>query len=167
MYAITGLCHRRDISMSGHGFIIDLAPQFKDAVSRSGVRQEQIDAMLQTCGRYWLDCAGFDDIYDPDNSGFHRDPKKKPGPNAYPLYRPGMDLRVTWGEWGPEHITVPGNACGLDISRSAFGSVFDGGVRLTPHNVDSLAQKYLLLIVFTEIAHTVQLFAENPVESAT
>jgi hypothetical protein len=31
------------------------------------------------------------------------------------------DIRVEWGEWGPEHISVPGNACALDIDESPMG----------------------------------------------
>lgn len=59
-------------------------------------------------------------------------------------------VMMRWGEWGLENIAVPGNACGLDISDDP-GAPLDGKL-LLPHNVDSLSQKYLLLIVFTWFA---------------
>ena len=51
---------------------------------------------------------------------------------------------------GPEHITVPGNACGLDVDQG-LGAPRDGKV-LQPHNIDSSNQVILLLTVFTTIA---------------
>jgi len=53
---------------------------------------------------------------------------------------------VAWGEWGPEHISVPGNACGLDLDDGIWAP--RGGRILLPHNVDSIAQSHLLLAVF-------------------
>ncbi len=154
MYAIRGLCHRRDISMGAHGFCIDLSPEFKATVAKSAITAENIDHLLKQNARGWLDAAGFDSIYDPDNAGHGRDKSQPPGPNARPLW--GVEhLRVAWGEWGPEHISIPGNACGLDIERRGFGTVYPDGAQLQPHNVDSLEQKYLLLIVFAEIAESI------------
>lgn len=161
MYAIRGLCHRTDITMGCHGFSIDLSPEFKTAAAKSGINQEKIDHLIETAGRLWLDATGFDAIYDPDNTGAWADKKKPPGPNARPLYE-AKHLRVAWGEWGPEHISIPGNACGLDIDRDGFGSVYRDGALLHPHNVDSLKQKYLLLIVFTEIAETIHYLGASP-----
>jgi hypothetical protein len=105
-------------------------------------------------GRSWLDGCKFATMFDPDNCGFGADKKKPLGPNARPLYKPGLDLRVTWGKWGPEHITVPGNACGLDVDENGFGSPRDGAC-LNPHNVDSVNQAHLLLVVFTWFAGVV------------
>ena len=161
MYAIRGLCHRTDITMSAHGFAVDLSPEWREAVGKSGLGQAEIDSYLRNAGRQWLDCAGYDAWYDPDNCGAWADPKKPRGPNARKMYEPCRDMRVMWGEWGPEHITVPGNACGLDIDRHTFGSLYHEGRMLQPHNVDSLKQKYLLLIVFTQIAESVILFAHR------
>ncbi len=154
IYAIRHLCHRTDIDMGRHGFAIDLHPSVPKLVTKSGLGQEHVDTYLERAGRTWLDAAGFNAVFDPDNCGAWADPKKPPGPDAHPLYRPGMDLRVTWGEWGPEHITVPGNATGLDLGTD-MGCLFRRGQSLAPHNVDSLAQKYLLLIVFTALAEQV------------
>lgn len=159
MYLIRNLCHRTDISMGVHGFGIDLSPEFRDAVSKSRLSQDDIDGLLATMGREWLDATGYTQVFDPDDdrepsARFEHDPKWKPGPRARPLYEPRNSLRVQWGEWGPEHISVPGNACGLDIDQS-FGSPIHGARSLTPHNIDALCQKYLLLIVFTSIAEHV------------
>lgn len=159
MYLIDGLCHRRDIRMGTHGFVIYLSPEWKALVAKSGITQENVEHLLKNSGRRWLDAAGFDAMVDPDDdrSPFEQDQEPRPpGPNAYPLYKPGFDLRVAWGEWGPEHISVPGNACGLDLDRNVLGSPFHdekyNSYGLLPHNVDSLHQKYLLLITFTELA---------------
>lgn len=154
MYLIRSLCHRTDISMGRHGFIIDLHPSVKDMVAKSWIDQEKIETMLDRLGRIWLDRAGYDRIFDPDNCGMDADEKAPPGPNARPAYQPNKELRVDWGEWGLEHINVPGDACGLDIDRSSFGCAFKGGTRLVPHNMDSWSQKYLTLITFTEIMET-------------
>lgn len=158
MYLIRHLCHRTGVFAGGHGFSVDLSPEFKDAVSVCDLDQEKINQRIATCGAEWLDAAGYGENYDPDNCGHHRDRTKSPGPNAKRLYEPRTSIRVQWGEWGPEHITVPGNACGLDIERGGFCGLFKGGAKLLPHNVDCLAQKYLLLIVFTEIAEDLASF---------
>ncbi len=162
MYAIKCLCHRTDINMGRHGFIIDLHPDLPKMVKHCGLTQKHIEQHLTTCGRQWLDCTGFDLIFDPDNCGFEKDKELSPGPNARPSYQPNQDLRVTWGAWGIEHISVPGNACGLDLDNTC-GCTFSRGVSLTPHNIDSLYQKYLLLITFTEIMNNVFLFQDKPV----
>lgn len=158
IYCIQGLCHRTDIDMGRHGFCVSLHPCVPELVAKSGIDQAGTDRAVECYGRMWLDCAGFDRIFDPDNCGHGRGASLVPGPNARPAHRPGFDLRVTWGDWGPEHISVPGNACGLDLAASV-GCVFPGGRILAPHNVDSLAQKYLLLMVFCSLAEHV-LFAQ-------
>lgn len=160
IYAIRHLCHRTDIDMGRHGFTIDLHPSVPEAIAESGLTQEHVDTCLEGAGQMWLDAAGFSAVFDPDNCGARADSKLPPGPNAHPLYRPGMDLRVVWGKWGPEHISVPGNAAGLDLDRGC-GCLFRRGQMLVPHNVDGLAQKYLLLIVFTELAGHVAMAASN------
>lgn len=138
MYLIRGLCHRTDITMSCHGFQIDLSPEWRAKVAKCqrlspGEGQKAVNQLIETSGKHWLQCSGWErEVWSP------------------------RDIRVAWGEWGPEHISVPGNACGLDITRDNFGCIFPDGRSLEPHNIDSLAQKYLLLIVFTEIAESVQ-----------
>jgi hypothetical protein len=58
-------------------------------------------------------------------------------------------VRVTWGEWGVEHLTVPGNACGMDISKGI--SAPQGGRVLLPHNVDCMRQCSLLIHLFLDL----------------
>ena len=157
-YSIEGLCPRRDMDMGGYGFSVNLWPSFREAVEKRGLTQENIDNAIQRMGRSWLDACGYDGMFDPDNFGFNANRKKPPGPKARPLYEPNRDLRVKWGEWGPEHITVPGDACGLDIDRS-IGSPRDGRV-LLPHNVDCWRQVQLLLIVFCWFASDLALNME-------
>jgi hypothetical protein len=148
-YHIQGLCPTGQ--MSGAGFHIQLWPEWKALVSESRLEQKNCDIAIERMGRTWLDGCGFDAMYDPDQSPDDRFNKKKMGPNARPLYEPRTSLRVRWGEWGPEHIDVPGDACGLDIDDHAFSRP-KGGVTLLPHNVDSIRQAHLLLVVFTFFA---------------
>ncbi len=107
-------------------------------------------------GRAWLDGCGFDQIFDPNEDPMDKwrsknlGEKRKLSPEARPLYQPNSELRIQWGEWGPEHITVPGDACGLDIDR-CYPSPPDGRA-LLPHNIDSIKQSMLLLVVFTWFA---------------
>jgi hypothetical protein len=147
-YSIVGLCPRPQLG--GHGFSIKLYSRFRDAVAERNITQEDADHVVSHMGRMWLDACGYDGIFDPDNCGYDADPSLPPGPRARPLYEPNMALRVRWGEWGPEHIDVPGNACGLDINTGLHAP--RGGRILHPHNVDCWSQVNLLLIVFTWFA---------------
>lgn len=149
MYHVIGFCPRTDIHLGRCGFGIKLYPAWAEAVKSSGITQNNVQTAIKSYHRAWLDGFGYDAIYDPENSGFQKDEKKKPGPNARPLYDI-YSIRVSWGEWGPEHITVPGNACGLDID-SSLGSPRDGRT-LQPHNVDSISQMGLILAIFTTFA---------------
>lgn len=159
--------------MGAHGFCIDLSAEWQVLVARSGLTQEMIDRWLNVHRRRWLDVCGFDHLYDPDalfepyEYIKEMDPeswRKKLGPNARPLYDGQRALDVRWGRWGPEHISVPGNACGLDIERydGNFGSAFGSGTRLLPHNIDSWSQKQLFLITFAEIVELVHWRTEDP-----
>lgn len=160
MFLIRGMCPRTDVTMDAHCFSIDLSAEWKDMVAASGLKQEDIDNLLKHEAEPWLDACGYGGMFDPDNCGFERDPKKKPGPDARRSYS-YREVRVSWGEFGPQHISVPGNACGLDIDSGSFGSYFEGGRLLLPHNIDCWNQKNLLLIVFTTIAESVTLFARK------
>ncbi len=157
MYHIRGLCPQHDIG--GCGFSVLLWPAWKDAVAKSGLTQKAADTVLKTMGREWLDGCGYDQMFDPDNCGFGKE-NRPPGPNARKMYEPGTSLRVAWGEWGPEHITVPGNACGLDLEMAAIYRP-QKGAALLPHNVDTIRQAHLLLVVFTFFADTVILRGTN------
>jgi hypothetical protein len=127
LYNITHWSPRQE--MNGAGFSIELFPRWKEEIKISEINQENINNMIDKLSPHWFDGVGYD-------------PK---------LYK--GSIRVTWGEWGPEHICVPGNACGLDISR---GDIFagEGGAMLYPHNVDSIKQASLILSVFIQIANS-------------
>lgn len=136
MYLIRGLCPRTDVMCGAHYFNVELSRDWPSLVEASGITQENVDHVIETNGRAWLDACGF------KSSG---------------LFDPRTSIRVAWGSWGTEHITVPGNACGLDIDHSdhSFGCFIENGRMLLPHNIDSWNQKNLLLIVFTEFAESI------------
>lgn len=154
-YHIAHLCPRSDGRMSSCGFSIMLWPAWKQAVAKSDITQEGMDNIIERMARFWLDGCGYARMYDPDMSSMERwkfekmGKEPKLGPKARHLYDL-RNIRVTWGPWGPEHLTVPGDACGLDIS-DGIGRP-PGGMILQPHNVDNRDQVLLLLVVFTHIA---------------
>jgi hypothetical protein len=135
MYLIKGLIPRTDISIGRYCLHIDLHPSLTEIVKKSDYSQEKADYYLKTNGERLLKIAGFT-ITSLD---VHR-------------------LRVSYGEWGLEHISVPGNACGLDIDQ-AMGCYFREGRTLVPHNLDSKMQQDLLVMIFCEITADVVLFA--------
>ena len=152
MYSIDGLCPTGHV-LGGYGFIIHLAPEFRDAVATSAIDQVKADRVINTFGPEWLVKCGFSHYFDPENCDFERREYAIPSDET----RLSQMIRITWGEWGPEHITVPGNSCGLDIERSSFSCLFEGGCSLLPHNVDHWGQVNLLLIIFTWFANSVML----------
>ncbi len=153
LYHIVGLAPRR--TMSGAGFCIHLWPEWKLAVARWNKDQAAINKAIKTMHRGWLDGCGYDAIYDPSEDPMDKWKREKMGTprklskDAHPLYGE-HSITVQWGEWGLEHMTIPGNACGLDIDKG-YGCPKDGRV-LGPHNVDTIAQAHLLLVVFTWFA---------------
>lgn len=149
MYLIRGLDPRTDITMGCHGFSIELSPEWKDMVSKCGLDQRKVEHKIELCGNDWLDSCGYGRHSDIDNKSR--------------LYEARHAIRVDWGEFGLEHITVPGNACGLDIERRAFGSFIEDAAMLTPHNIDCWSQKQLLLIVFCSFAEDIVLFSRHSV----
>lgn len=160
-YEIRGFCPRDpgDLNrlLDRHAFYIDLHPEWKEAVAifreLYGVGQAQVDAVVAENARRWLDSCGFHQIHDPDDvEPWLREDSTPGGPNASPLYGK-WDIRVSWGEWGLEHLDVPGNACGLNLDR-AFGAP-PGGKSLLPHNIDTWGQKKLLLCVFLHFAEAI------------
>ncbi len=146
--------------MSGAGFSIHLWPEWKLAVARWNTDQTAINTAIKSMHRSWLDGCGFDAIFDPSEDPQDKWKREKMGTArklskaARPLYDE-HSIQVQWGAWGPEHITIPGNACGLDISHG-HGCPKEGRI-LGPHNVDSLAQAHLLLVVFTWFADSLVL----------
>lgn len=157
-YLIRALEPTRNM-MGGHGFFIDLHPKIKELTHV--LTQEMVDTKIDNMGRQWLDCCGYDALYDPDDPGFPDwdvEARKPHGPNVRPLFD-ARQIRVAWGPWGCEHICVPGNACGLDLSMSHFGGYFIDGEMLCPHNVDTWSQKTLLLLVFCSFMEDVILLS--------
>lgn len=132
MYRLQGWCPNGE--MGGAGFNIILTPKWKEAVAKSEINQEGVDNLIQNIGNYIL-------------KGHRRDVVDKHMLFCY--------LRVIWGEWGPEHITVPGNACGLDIDTRCPGCLPEE-VALTPHNVDSVYQASMILTIFSRIAEILE-----------
>ena len=120
--------------MGGAGFGIILTPKWKEAVAHSDINQEKVDNLIRNLGNTILKAHRRDAVEE----------------HMLPSY-----LRVNWGEWGPEHIAVPGNACGLDIDTHCVG-VFPGEVGLMPHNVDSVFQASMILTLFTQIAEILE-----------
>lgn len=116
--------------MSGAGFCVKLFPAWKEAIKKSGLASVNVDHMIKNYGREWLDGHGYPaDIYE----------------------KPEWHFRITWGEWGPHHITIPGcNATGLDITDGYRAP--ENGRILTPHNVDTINQASMLLCIFLRIA---------------
>lgn len=125
--------------MGSSGFSIQLWPAWAEgwASYSGGLTQENADCAIKTMGREWLDAHGYD--------------KKSEFEDRY-VWEPRTSLRVSWGVWGPEHIQVPGNACGLDLSDGITAP--RGGKVMLPHNVDSPAQASLLLTVFLFFAES-------------
>lgn len=132
MYRLQGWCPNGE--MGGAGFGIILTPKWKEAVAQSEINQEKVDNLIRNLGNYIL-------------KGHRRERVEE---HMLPCY-----LRVVWGEWGPEHIMVPGNACGLDIDTRCPGCRPDE-VALTPHNVDSVFQSSMILTLFTKIAEILE-----------
>lgn len=149
LYHIDGLCPRTDIDMGRCGFMVKLWPAWRDEVAKTDeFDSANILQAVNTLGKAWLDGCGFNAWYDPDKPA--ENDIKKMGPNRRRLYEPRSSIQVRWGEWGPEHITIPGNACGLDIDQGLGAP--RGGRVLLPHNVDSIHQAHLLLVIFTWFA---------------
>jgi hypothetical protein len=103
------------------GPAVRLYPAWRAEVARARLTPDLIRAAARRLAPVWLKAFGFE-TDDP------------------------LAVRVAGGEWGPEHITVPGNACGLDLA-DGIGAP-PGGKVLLPHNVDSVRQAGLLLGVF-------------------
>lgn len=119
---------------NGAAFFIVLTDKFRKAVDKSNLTQENMDALIRNLGNSILSGHGQSEV-EKDLLLCH--------------------LRVKWGEYGPEHISVPGNACGLDIDTHFVGA-FPGEVALMPHNVDTIRQASMLLSIFIYIAEVLE-----------
>ena len=133
LYHISWAPQVQDI-MSGCGFIIKLFPRWRREIIKSKLNQEDINNLIE--------CDALDLL---KNNGFDTDRYK--GSN----FLAKESFYIAWGEWGLEHITIPGtNATGLDIEDSP-GAPKNGRI-LVPHNIDHLRQASLLLAIFTRVA---------------
>ena len=130
MYKIKNWDPNRPNKMAASGFSIVLTKEWKDAVGRVNIKQSAVDAMISSIGKDFLIQHGFS------------------------ANRIG-DVKISWGEWGIEHITVPGNACGLDIDYAPMGYL-NGEVALMPHNVDTIFQASLILSLFLWFANALE-----------
>lgn len=143
--------------MGRYGFSIQLFPGWRDMVSVAALTQANVNTAICNMGRSWLDRCGYDAMYDPDRSFMDEwenilGKPIKLGPRARKLYEP-CHIHVQWGEWGPHHITIPGDACGLDIAAERLWRP-TGGKALYTHNIDNANQVILLLSIFTFFAET-------------
>lgn len=86
MYLIRGLEPRNDNTMGGHGFCIELSPEWKGMVAACGLDQNKVDHKIRTCGNDWLDACGYGRM-SRDN------PEQR-------LYDARHAIRIQWGEWG-------------------------------------------------------------------
>ncbi|MBR4040838.1 MAG: hypothetical protein IKJ09_00790 [Bacteroidaceae bacterium] len=134
MYRLLSWFPQQHNGCAGASFGIALTPEWLDAVNKSKLNQSAVNKLIDSIGNDILRGHGFDPV---DEEEIH------------------FRIRVGWGDWGPEHITVPGNACGLDIVHSPVGG-FPGEIHLLPHNVDSLAQASMILTVFVKIAEILE-----------
>lgn len=158
MYHISHFCPRG--GMGGHGFFIHLSPQFKQAVDASDITQEKIDHLIKVEGQGWLQHCGFSSYFDIERSITpyrvigHQNVElaAMPSPKARPLYDARSTILITWGEWGIEYMSVPGNCCCLGLGRHGDFSYFNDGRVLTPHNIDSWNQKILMTTIFSRVA---------------
>ena len=132
--------------MGGFSFEILLWPEWKEAVARRGLTQREANKLVENMHRRWLDACGYD-----QTCGFGDKPER-------PLYDQHC-IHILWGEWGPEHISVPGNGCGLDIDHGLHRP--KDGMALAPHNVDCMRQAFLLLLIFNWFAHDLFLNEQN------
>lgn len=119
---------------NGAAFFIVLTDKFRKAVEKSKLTQENMDALIVNLGNAILSAHGYPEV--DKNMSL-------------------CELRVKWGEYGPEHISVPGNACGLDIDTHFVGQL-PGEVALMPHNIDTVSQASMLLSIFIYIAEVLE-----------
>ena len=129
MYHITHFAPPPDPGASAWSFSIKLWPQWRDMVTNSKITQEHAQNWLNGQGEDFRIRMGYVEEY----------------------YK--HQIRIRWGEWGIHNVSVPGNACGLDID-DGFGSPIDGRI-LQPHNVDTQQQATLLLMIFLRFAENI------------
>lgn len=110
-------------------FSIILTPAWQEAVRKSAMNQEKIDALIEGYGAIALKCHGY----------------------TADCYNPRTDIRIIWGENGIQYMRVPGNACELTLNERPIPYSINGEWALEPHNIDNLRQASLLLTMFLKI----------------
>jgi len=137
------------------GFMVYLFSDWKRAVSLSGITQETINDFILHSGLIQL-ILHFPHV-GKDWPWYKGNKLAKPIESfsaEEKLLVITKDLDITWGEWGPERISVPGNGwCGIYLDHS---KVKDDSAALVPHNVGSLEQFSLLMYIFLEFADKLQ-----------
>lgn len=124
-----------------HDFEIDVPPQWQAIVDVAGMTQDQVNRIIEAKARTWLDNNGYDELWGADCPDY-LDPKTH-------LYS-YLDIHVGWGMRGIEHIGIPGSGSGLDINTKR-PSLFKGGYILSPHNIDTLMQKTLVITIYSDL----------------
>jgi len=136
---VTGIPRRGECA--GFSFEIKLWPAWKDLIAASDPwTPEEWKNFYENVGNPLLDACGYSEISSFAEGDSHR---------LFDATRGA--IRIQWGDWGPEHITIPGNGCGLDLDDGLHAP--RGGRVLVPHNVDVLKQAYLLQLIFNWIAN--------------
>lgn len=158
MFLIDGLCPTQNLG--GYGFTIYLSSSWEKMVSLTSITQDDIDRLVKTFGNTWAQSCGMGSWFDPDNCGLWN--KKGLVPSSQTTFT--HNIRLKWGRWGLEHISVPGNACGLDIDLCCLGSPFDNSVGLVPHNIDNWGQVNLILVIWSYFSNLIMFNAKYALE---
>lgn len=143
-------------AMGGCGFNILLWPAWKDEIAALKLDQQAVDRWRARIGAQLLEEHGFRFATQSYRERVTPEMLRDEPERAALLLH---DLRIQWGPWGFENITVPGNACCVGIDRGdpeGVGAPRDG-VILTPHNMDTLEQASLALTCFLWLGDLVQL----------
>lgn len=145
----------------GFGFQIRVWPAWREVVAAYSPTPGAQRAWLHHVGNDLLDACGYGEPFQSFQSVAEElmgiTPSSlipAPTERLYDATRGAITFQ--WGAWGLEHITIPGNGCGLDIDETVALKP-DGGVVLLTHNVDTMQQSYLLQCIYGWFAHTMLL----------
>lgn len=132
-YEVVGFCPRTDIDMGRWAFGIRLSSSYAALLKDVPINQKRFDNLHARCHEVLLAVQGRDYL-----DLFHR---------SYPHLQFWEDTCLL------TNISVPGNACGLDMEWGTFNELGkrdrEHAVEYLPHNIDSMAQAVSLLAVWT------------------
>ncbi len=145
----------------GFGFQIRVWPRWKEVVRGRTPSRDHQQNWLETVGNDLLDACGYGAPFNLhqdlckewlglESEPTHDNDGPAPVERLYDASRGAIVL--SWGDWGLEHISVPGNGCGLDIDYNGCTAP-KGGVVLLPHHVDSMQQAYLSQSIYGWFNH--------------